>query len=81
MCTEKCGGVIPLRSSDQRPQGEDLDTQQGRLSLIKSLTCQIVSDLAKIDQGDFNHDIDCTDTELEEESVRLCHIILKRWKK
>lgn len=78
MCTDKCGAVIPLRSSDQRLQGEDMGTQQARWSLIKSLTCQIVSDLAKVDQGDFNHDIDYTDTELEEEIVGLCHSILKR---
>lgn len=74
----RVGGVISLRSSDQQPPGEDMGTLQGRLSLIKSLTCQIVSDLAKVDQGDFNRDIDCTDTELEEESTGLCHIILKR---
>lgn len=49
--------------------------QQGRLSLIKSLTCQVVFDLARRNQRDFNHDIDYTDVELEEKIIWLCHII------
>lgn len=75
------GGVIPFRGSDQTPQGEDLDTQQGRLSLIKSLPCQMVSDLAKRDQRNFNHDIDCTDLELEKEIVWFCSLFEKCRKK
>lgn len=81
MCTDKCGGDRPLRSSDQRLQGEDMGTQQGRWSLIKSLTCQIVSDLAKIDQGDFNHDIDCIDTARRRDCRVMPHYFKKVKKK
>lgn len=45
------------------------------MSSIKSMTCQIVSDLAKRDQKDFNHDIDYIDSELEGEIICLYHII------
>lgn len=80
MCLGRSGvigveGVRPLRGSKGRPQGEDTGIQQGRLSLIKSLICQVVFDLAKRNQRDFNHDIDYTDIELEEKIIWLCHII------
>ena len=75
MCFDRYRGVIPLRGSDQTPQGEDLGVRQGRLSFIKSLPCQIVSDLAQKDQRDLNHDIDCTDIELEKEIIWFCLII------
>ena len=75
MCFDRYRGVIPLRGNDQTPQGEDLGMRQGRLSLIKSLPCQIVSDLAQKDQRDLNHDIDCTDIELEKEIIWFCLII------
>lgn len=41
------GSGIPFRDSKWRPQGEGMDVQQECLSSIKSLACQVVSDLAK----------------------------------
>ena len=61
MCFNRYEGSIAFRGSKWVLQGENMGIQYGSLSSIKSSTCQIMSDLAKRDQREFNQDIDFTE--------------------